>query len=307
MATINLGSIKFNWKGTYAGGTAYVVDDVVEYNGSSYICILASTGNLPTNATYFEQMSSAGTDGTDFGTILTTQGDIVYRDASGIARLGAGTAGQVLQSGGTGANVSWTDQSGGALVLLNSTKVSGSSVANITFNSSVLDTSTYSKFKFFIQVYGVNTAPDKLYCYPSTDNGSNYNLNAFSAGVGAYVRENGTNDGDYRTSMFETGNNRWMIGNALDGSSASDTGAWQGEAMLMNTETSSYSQSSHFIWQGGRYYNAGGSNEHVMYQAGHGMACRLSTGAKVNNVKFLFGSGNIQVDSRITVFGVKES
>ena len=37
MATINLGSIKFNWKGTYAGGTAYVVDDVVSYNGSSYI------------------------------------------------------------------------------------------------------------------------------------------------------------------------------------------------------------------------------------------------------------------------------
>jgi len=53
MATINLGSIKFNWRGTYAGGTAYVVDDVVEYNGSSYICILANTGNLPTNATYF--------------------------------------------------------------------------------------------------------------------------------------------------------------------------------------------------------------------------------------------------------------
>ena len=37
MATVNLGSIKFNWKGTYAGGTAYKVDDVVSYNGSSYI------------------------------------------------------------------------------------------------------------------------------------------------------------------------------------------------------------------------------------------------------------------------------
>jgi hypothetical protein len=89
MATINLGSIKFKWKGTYAGGTAYTVDDVVEYNGSSYICILASTGNLPTNATYFEQMSSAGTngtDGTDLTSTLTTQGDIVYRDASGLAK-----------------------------------------------------------------------------------------------------------------------------------------------------------------------------------------------------------------------------
>ena len=117
MAQVNLGSIKFRWKGTYNGATSYTADDVVEYNGSSYICILASTGNLPTNATYFEQMSQAGTngtDGTDLTTTLTTQGDIVYRDASGLARLGAGVAGQVLQSGGTGANPSWVDASGGA-------------------------------------------------------------------------------------------------------------------------------------------------------------------------------------------------
>ena len=115
MATVNLGSIKFKWKGTYNGATSYTIDDVVEYNGSSYICILASTGNLPTNATYFEQMSSAGTNGTDLTTTLTTQGDIVYRDASGLARLGAGTSGQALITNGTGANPSWGDVSGGLL------------------------------------------------------------------------------------------------------------------------------------------------------------------------------------------------
>lgn len=100
MATVNLGSIKFKWKGTYAGGTAYTIDDVVSYNGSSYICIQASTGNLPTDTTYFEQMSSAGTNGTngtDLTTTLTTQGDILYRDGSGLQRLPKGTAGQVLQ------------------------------------------------------------------------------------------------------------------------------------------------------------------------------------------------------------------
>jgi len=119
MATINLGSIKFRWKGTYAGGTAYTVDDVVEYNGSSYICILASTGNLPTDTTYFEQMSSAGTNGTngtngtDVGTTITTQGDILYRDGSGLQRLGAGTSGQFLKTLGTGANPTWADLSAG--------------------------------------------------------------------------------------------------------------------------------------------------------------------------------------------------
>jgi hypothetical protein len=115
MAQIDLGSIKFNWKGSYSGATAYVVDDVVESSGSSYICILATTGNAPPNATYWEQMSSAGTngtDGTDVGTVITTQGDILYRDGSGLQRLGAGTSGQALITNGTGANPSWGSAGG---------------------------------------------------------------------------------------------------------------------------------------------------------------------------------------------------
>jgi hypothetical protein len=38
---------------------------------------------------------------------LTTQGDILFRNASALARLGAGTSGQVLTSGGAGADVTW--------------------------------------------------------------------------------------------------------------------------------------------------------------------------------------------------------
>ena len=151
MATINLGSIKFKWKGTYNGATAYTVDDVVEYNGSSYICILASTGNLPTDTTYFEQMSSAGTngtDGTDLTTTLTTQGDIVYRDGSGLQRLGAGTSGQVLQTNGTGANPSWGTVSSD-LVLLNHTD-STSAVSSHTFQS-IFDDTVYAGYKIFLQ------------------------------------------------------------------------------------------------------------------------------------------------------------
>ena len=97
MATINLGAIKFNWKGAYNSGTAYAVDDVVSSGGSSYVCILASTGNATSNGTYWEQMSSAGTNGTDVGTTLTTQGDILYRDGSGLQRLAKGTGSQTLK------------------------------------------------------------------------------------------------------------------------------------------------------------------------------------------------------------------
>jgi hypothetical protein len=113
MATVNLGSIKFKWKGTYSGATAYTIDDVVEYNGSSYICISNSTGNLPTNATYFEQMSQKGTDADLLNIASTAQGDIYYNNGSAIARLGAGTSGQALITGGAGANPSWGTISSG--------------------------------------------------------------------------------------------------------------------------------------------------------------------------------------------------
>ena len=49
MASVNLGKIKLKWRGTYAGGTAYTPDDVVEYTDgtvtSTYICVTESTGN----------------------------------------------------------------------------------------------------------------------------------------------------------------------------------------------------------------------------------------------------------------------
>ena len=106
MATVNLGLIKFRWQGAYAGGTAYVKDDVVSYNGSSYVCILASTGNLPTDTTYWNVMAQGGTDITSLAGL--TQGDILYYNGTDWVRLGAGTSGQLLQTNGTGANPSWT-------------------------------------------------------------------------------------------------------------------------------------------------------------------------------------------------------
>ena len=107
MAIIDLGKVSITWRGTYAGGTAYTPKDAVVYNNASYICIANTTGNLPTDTTYWNVMAAKGVDGTDLTTTLTTQGDVLYRDGSGLQRLAAGTAGQVLQTGGTGANVSW--------------------------------------------------------------------------------------------------------------------------------------------------------------------------------------------------------
>ena len=100
MATIDLGKIKFNWRGTYAGGTAYVPDDVVYYMdgsvGSSYMCVANTTGNAP---------SSGGTPHASWEYLAkgqatsptTTQGDLIVRGASADERLAIGTAGKALK------------------------------------------------------------------------------------------------------------------------------------------------------------------------------------------------------------------
>ena len=179
MATINLGNIKFNWQGAYNGATAYAVDDVVSYNGSSYICKLASTGNLPTNTTYFDVMSSAGTNGTDLTSTLTTQGDLVYRDGSGLQRLGAGTAGQVLQTGGAGANPSWTNLSSDFVKLAETTVSSG--VSSVGFDGYF--SSTYDRYEIVCSNFHVDSVPDmafRVYIANSAHTSSQYvNTNAF--------------------------------------------------------------------------------------------------------------------------------
>ncbi|HAH55322.1 MAG TPA: hypothetical protein DCM02_08595, partial [Flavobacterium sp.] len=59
-----------NWKGAYNNSTNYIIDDAVSYNGSSYICKLATTGNLPTNSTYWDLLAQKGTDGVGAGDMV---------------------------------------------------------------------------------------------------------------------------------------------------------------------------------------------------------------------------------------------
>ena len=61
-------SFIFEW--AYSWVTTYQVNDVVSYNGSSYICILVSTWNLPTNVTYWSIIAQKGADGAWAGDML---------------------------------------------------------------------------------------------------------------------------------------------------------------------------------------------------------------------------------------------
>lgn len=74
-------------------------------------------------------------------------GDILYRDSAGWARLGAGPAGQVLQTNGAGADPTWVNQSGGAFrgcLVRNNAALTGQNTSSgyiIPWANEVYDTS----------------------------------------------------------------------------------------------------------------------------------------------------------------------
>jgi hypothetical protein len=91
ITSINLGKIKFNWRGAWTLGADYVKDDVVRYSGSSYVCVTGHTSatSWATNSSKFELMAEGTTP-------TTTEGDIIVRGASVDERLAIGDEGQVL-------------------------------------------------------------------------------------------------------------------------------------------------------------------------------------------------------------------
>jgi len=143
----------FTWRGTYAGGTTYQPFDVVAYTVSSkvqsYVCIATTTGNVPTNTSFWDLLAQAGADGAaggvqianDLGgtnlapTVIATHlssplpvsqggtgaatlgahGVLVGEGTSAVAVTGAGTAGQVLTSNGASADPTFQAAAGGGI------------------------------------------------------------------------------------------------------------------------------------------------------------------------------------------------
>lgn len=93
------------WMGAYNNGTAYVVDDAVSYNGSSYVCILATTGHIPTNTTYWNLIAEKGSD---------ASGDVVGPGSAVNSNLVAfdGTTGTLIKDSGISSSSVVTGVSG---------------------------------------------------------------------------------------------------------------------------------------------------------------------------------------------------
>ena len=65
MATItqDLGKVAYLSKGAYSSSTQYEKNDVVTYEGSSYVSLQATQGNTPTNTTYWQLIAEKGAKG----------------------------------------------------------------------------------------------------------------------------------------------------------------------------------------------------------------------------------------------------
>ena len=90
MAQIDIGKLTFTHKGDYAGGTAYVANDVVYYNGSAYIAKTSTTGNLPTSTAHWNIFAQGSGGIWNAGLSLGTAGQVVKVN-SGASALEFGT------------------------------------------------------------------------------------------------------------------------------------------------------------------------------------------------------------------------
>ena len=72
----------FRWKGAYDNAYVYGTNDVAYYNGSSYVAIQGTVGNIPTIAAYWEKMAAAGAEGGSIGSMSDTNIAVSPSDAS---------------------------------------------------------------------------------------------------------------------------------------------------------------------------------------------------------------------------------
>jgi hypothetical protein len=95
--SLSTDGLGMTWHGAYAGGHSYVVNDIVSYNGSTYICILASTGNIPTNVTYWGVLAQ-GIDTSGFLDKATYDPTTVNGDAFDMDNMVEGTNNKLVSA-----------------------------------------------------------------------------------------------------------------------------------------------------------------------------------------------------------------
>ena len=202
-ATGATGPEGLNWRGTYAGGTAYVVDDAVSYNGSSYICKLASTGNLPTNTTYWDILAQQGASGSGAGDVVGPASAVndrlvAFDGTTGkLIKDSTFTASSFAKYADTTANFTGTLQNSGSNVLTASSI--GSTVQAYDADLTTLGAGGSSARSFLglaintdVQAYDSNlTSFVSTFTLPTTDGTANQVLQTNGSGTLSFATPSG--------------------------------------------------------------------------------------------------------------------
>jgi hypothetical protein len=233
MATVNIGNIKFNWKGAWSNSTTYAVDDVVSLSGSSYISIQAGSNQNPASASaYWQQMSSAGTNGTngtDLTSTLTTQGDIVYRDGSGLQRLAKGTASQELRMNSGATAPEWHTPAVASSDFVKLATITASSTAEVQFDGHF--TSDYDMYK--IMMYDVYNSTNSHIAVRFMRGGSNVTANSYKTVIQRTYTD-GTPSNSTSVTRSSWNSNSMVITDGDYVTQSATSARLQGEIILYN-------------------------------------------------------------------------
>jgi hypothetical protein len=169
--TIDIGRIAVNPSGDYAAANTYNKLDLVYHNGSTWMAKRDNiTGIEPgdtssigaTIASLVAWQKTAA--GTELGSTLPDEGDMLVNDGTNLSALPIGTAGQLLTVNAAGTQPEWQDRAGGLKVKLHqhqwssSQTLSTSPVAITDSLFSITPMSPSSKFRVFYDVQAYHGA-----------------------------------------------------------------------------------------------------------------------------------------------------
>ena len=299
MATVNLGRIKPVFRGAYSGSTAYVVDDIVTHGNESFICIQAhGAGTQATSQTaYWTKLAAKGSDGTDVGTTITTQGDILYRDGSGLQRLAKGTAGQALKMN-TAANApEWGTLASDYVKL--GTATLGSDAAALSIDG--FFDAAYRRYDIEWQIQTDNTSSSNHLAMRFNTGGSANSGTYYTYGL---MHHGNNNSGGFHDARANLGNSNWgkqnlfRLGNTWQEHELPDQVANRGIMNLYQPQSSS-------MWKQCTWTTSIGTNNSAWTAGGTGHAIWHDATALTGVSFILQNGGDLKTGSTAIMYGVK--
>jgi hypothetical protein len=204
-APITLGTTSLAWAQLTSGGSITDGDKgdvVVSGSGTAWTIdsLAITTAKLADNAVTYAKMQDVSATSRILGRKTASagdaeectlsevldfigsaaQGDILYRGASGWARLGAGTSGQVLKTGGASANPSWgavPSGSGGAMTYVGTATVTGSAATSFALSGLDLSTDQSYYIVFALKNASTTSTTNVSLFYNSDTTATNYFTN----------------------------------------------------------------------------------------------------------------------------------